>query len=38
MSKTIQQYIEYTSLKEGDPHVVDDPNLIYILRPLSLKI
>ena len=39
MRKCIERYIELTDLKEGDDkRVLDDPSLIYILRPLSLKI
>jgi hypothetical protein len=38
MTKVISQYIELTSIKEDGQVVPDDQNLIYILRPLSLKI
>ena len=39
MRDLIQQYVRLTDCPEEEQHsVVDDPSLIYILRPLSLKL
>ena len=39
MRDIVKQYVELTDCAEEDQHkVVDDPDLIYILRPLSLKV